>query len=178
MIEANKNEAFPITVSLFNESTGQLVTSGTVTYDIRTIDDAVLIPSVSGVLSESSVEPGIYKTEVSIPSAGIYICYATCEGFVAGTEDILISEENIYEAIRYNMPHNISVTDYPRATISGATTASQIARKVPYGKTDYIATSIKRDSDLDWSNPVSSGVSYAHYTSLSSELPFRMGGAL
>lgn len=176
MIEANKNESFPITVSLFDDLEAELVTGKTVSYDIRTIDDQLLSPPISGSLTESTVESGIYKTELSIPSAGNFICYATCSGFITSTEDIIINEESCAEVSKYNLPHNISVIDVPRTTASGAVTASQLARKVPLGKTDYIVTLIKADSDSDWTNPVSSGVSYAHYSSVTDDLPYMMGG--
>ena len=174
MIEVNKNELFPIVVSLLDESRGELMGSRTVTYDIRTINDNHLIPPVTGTLSESSVENGIYKTELSLSEAGSYICYATCSGFISSTEEILINEVNPVDVFKYNLPYNISVIDVPRTTISGTT--SQINRGVSVGDTDYVVTLIKRDDDLDWSNPVSSGVSYAHYTSMSSNLPYMMGG--
>lgn len=176
MIEATKNEMFPVTVSLVDDGLGELVTGQTVAYDIRDINDNPLTPALSGTLDESTVEFGIYKKELSIPTAGTYICYATCSGFIASTEDIIINEVSEIEVAKYNLPYNISVIDYPRTTVSGAETASQIARKVPLGKTDYVVTLIKRDNDLDWSDPVSSGVSYAHYTSTSESLPFMMGG--
>lgn len=174
MIEANKNELFPITVTLMDDLESSLVSGKTVEYDIRTVDDQFLSPPVSGSLTESTVEGGIYKTEVSIPTAGSYICYATCSGFITSTEDIVISEENCAEVSKYNLPHNISVVDVPRTTTSGS--ASQIARNVPLGKTDYILTIIKRDTDSNWNDPVSSGVSYAHYNSVTDDLPYAMGG--
>ena len=176
MIETNKNELFPITVSLIDEVLATLATGQTVTYDIRTIDDLVLSPPVSGSLNESSVEGGIYKTEVSIPTAGIYVCYATCSGFITSTEEIKVNEENIIDVSKYSLSYNTSVIDVPRTTASGAMTASQISRNVPLGRTDFITTLIKRATDLDWSNPVSSGTSYAHYKSISEELPFMIGG--
>jgi len=176
MIEANKNESFPITVSLIDDVTAELVADQTVTYDVRTIDDALLSPPVSGSLSESTVEGGIYKTQLSLPDSGAYICYATCSGFLAGTEEIIINNENIYEVTKANRPHNFSIIDIPRITASGTPNPSQIYRKVPPGRTDYIVTLIKNDSDLNWDNPVSSGISYAHYESVSSELPYMMGG--
>lgn len=176
MIEANINESFPVSVTLLDEETSQLIAGKTVVYDIRTIDDLVLSPPVSGTLTESIVEGGIYKAEVSLPEAGTYICYATCSGFLASSEEIIINGENAIDVAKYNLPHNISVIDVPRSTSSEDMTPSQIARKVPEGKTDYIITLIKRESDLDWSNPVSSGTSYAHYTSINSELPFMMAG--
>lgn len=176
MIEANKNEQFPITVSLIDEDTAELVTNQVVTYDVRTINDLVLSPPVSGSLSESAVEGGIYKTQISLSEAGIYICYASCSGFLAGTEEIVISDENIYEVTKSNRPHNMSVIDVPRSTSNGSETASQLSRKVPLGKTDYIITLIKNEDDDNWDNPVSSGVSYAHYSSVSDDLPYMMAG--
>jgi len=176
MIEANKNKLFPIIVSLVDDYTGVLVTGQSVAYDVREINDNELSPPISGTLSESTVEGGIYKTELSIPSAGSYICYATCSGFATSTEEIIINEENIYDIIKENRPHNLSVEDVVRTTASGSMTASQIARNVPYGRTDYIVTLIKRDSDLDWSSPTASGISYAHYVSTAEVLPFMMGG--
>jgi len=175
MIEANKNELFPITVSLLDDTIAELVVNQTVTYDVRTIDDGLLSPPISGSLVESTVEGGIYKTELSIPDSGSYICYASCSGFMANTEEIVISEENIYEVTKSNRPHNFSVIDVPRISASGTVTPSQLARNVPYGRTDYIVTVIKRDQDLNWDSPVSSGVSYAHYRTTSEDLPYRMG---
>ena len=176
MIEANKNESFPITVSLVDEGRAELVTGQTVLYDVRYINDTLLSPPISGSLDESTVASGIYKTEIAVPTAGTYICYATCSGFLTSTEDIVINEEDVIDVSKYNLPYNISVIDVLRTTASGSATPSQIARNVPLEKTDYIVTLIKQDADLDWSNPVSSGTSYAHYTSTGSELPFMMGG--
>lgn len=175
MIEANINEAFPVSVTLLDEESAHLVANQVVTYDIRTFDDLELSPPVSGTLAESSIEGGIYKAEVSLPSAGTYICYATCSGFFSSSEDIVVTEENCIDAAKYNLPHNISVMDIIKTTVSG--NSSQLARRVPLGKTDYIVTLVKRETDVDWSNPVSSGTSYAHYTSTSDALPFMMGGA-
>lgn len=176
MIEANKNELFPITVSLLDDVIDELVTNQLVTYDVRTIDDGLLSPPISGSLSESTVEGGIYKTQISLPDAGTYICYASCSDFLAGTEEIIINNENIYEVTKANRPHNFSIIDVPRTTASGTANPSQISRRVPFGRTDYIVTIIKNDDDLNWDSPVSSGVSYAHYNSVSDELPYMMAG--
>lgn len=173
MIEATKNELFPITVSLFDEETATLIAGQEVVYDIRYINDTPLSPPISGTLTESSVEGGIYKTEVSLPTAGSFICYAFCTGFITSTEDIVINDESAVEVAKYNLPHNISVIDVVRTDDSNP---SQLSRNVPLGKTDYIVTLIKRDDDLDWSNPVSSGTSYAHYTLQDQDRPYMMGG--
>lgn len=175
MIEANINESFPISVTLLDEGNSQLISGQVVSYDIRMLDDLALTPPISGVLVESTVESGVYKKAFSLPSAGAYICYITCSGFFTNSEDILINEYDTTEVAKYNLPYNISVIDVNRTESPGS--ASQIARNVPLGKTDYITTLIKRDADLDWSNPVSSGNSYAHYTSIADNLPYKMGGA-
>jgi len=176
MIEANKNESFPITVSLVDEGLAELVTGRTVTYDVRTVDDLSLVPSINGDFDESTVEIGIYKKELSIPEAGSFICYATCSGFMTSTEDIVISEENIYDLTKENRNYNTSVIEVLRTTISGSATPSQIARNVSVGNTDYIISKVKMESDSDWTNPVSSGISYAHYANLTDELPYMMAG--
>jgi hypothetical protein len=176
MIEANKNESFPIAVTLINDETGELETGEQVFYDIRDMNDIPLNPAISGTLTESTVEYGVYKTEVSILDAGLYICYATCSGFLAGTEEIVIHEENIYDLAKSHRPYNVSVEDVIRTTDDIDRTPSQIARKVPLGKTDYIITKIKSDEDSNWENPISEGISYAHYVSEDQDLPYMMGG--
>jgi len=176
MIEANKDSAFLITVSLLDDFNSELISGRSVIYDVRTINDSQLIPSISGTFDESTVEAGIYKKELSIPQAGSFICYATCSGFVTSTEDIVISEENIYNLTKENRVYNTSVIDVIRTTVSGSATPSQIARNVEIGNTDYIISEIKMESDSDWTSPVSSGISYAHYANLSDQLPYKMGG--
>ena len=176
MIETNKNESFPITVSLVDDGISELVPEQVVSYDVRTINDLPLSPPISGVMDESTVESGIYKKELSIPDAGLFICYATCSGFITSTEEIIVNATNPIDVYKYNLPYNISVIDVPRTTTSGNITPSQLSRNVPAGKTDYIMTIVKADSASDWSSPVSSGTSYAHYTSESDGLPFMMGG--
>lgn len=173
MIEANINEYFPISVSLVDEASAQLVTGQVVTYDIRTFDDVILSPPVSGTLVESEIEGGIYKAEISLPEAGVYTCYATCSGFFSGSEDIVISSESYTDIAKYSLPHNISVIDVPRTSTSG--TASQTIRNVAIGNTDYIVTIVKRDTDINWNNPVASGVNYAWYDSMEANLPYMMG---
>ena len=175
MINANINESFPISVTLLDEDSSQLVPGQVVTYNVRNFDDSELSPPVNGTLVESTVEGGIYKKELSLTSAGAYVCYITCSGFYTSSEDIVISEGDSTEVAKYSLPYNISVIDVTRT--GSSPNASQIARKVPLGKTDYITTIIKRDTDTDWSNPVSSGNAYAHYYSIADELPYKMGGA-
>lgn len=178
MIRVDIGEQFPIIVSLIDEQTGQNAGGQIVYYDIRDADDNPLTPTLAGTLTESSVEPGIYRTVITsgISDSGIYIIYATCSGFTTNTEELIVNPENIYEVTKQTYNYNISVEDVVRTTASGSMTASQIARNVPLGKTDYLVTLIKTDNAVDWSNPVTSGIVYAHYESLSSALPYKMGG--
>jgi len=176
MIRVDIGEQFPITVALIDEGTGQNASGQTVNYDIRDTSDNPLSPPAAGTLTESSVEPGIYRTIESVDTAGTYIIYATCSGFTTNTEELIVNPESIYDVTKQTQNYNISVEDVVRTTASGSMTASQIARKVPLGKTDYLITLIKEDDAVDWSNPVASGVVYAHYQSLSEDLPYKMGG--
>lgn len=175
MIEVNKHEPFPITVSLLDEELATLISGQVVYYDVRTLTDDPLSPSISGTLTESSVKEGVYKAEISIPESGSYICYFSSTEFITGTEEIRISDENIYELAKSNRPYNIAVMDVTRTTASGS--GSQDARNVPVDKTDFVASAVKLDSDEDWSTPVASGISYAHYKATSDDLPYLMGGA-
>jgi len=176
MIKVNKNETFPLLVSLLDEGREQLINGKVVTYDVRTIDDQELTPTVSGVLTESTTTSGIYHTSLSLPLPGSYIAYVTCNGFISEAESILISEENIYDLTRTHYPFNSKVMDVTRTTAYDERTPSQIARHVPYGKTDFIVTVIKHDYELTWNNPVASGISYAHYLTEDSMLPYMMAG--
>jgi hypothetical protein len=176
MIRVDKNEQFIITVALLDENTNQNVSGQTVYYDIRDTLDVPLSPPASGVLNESSIEPGIYRTTESVSEAGTYIIYATCSGFNTNIEELIVNEENIYDVAKQTQNYNISVEDVVRTTASGFETTSQLARNVPYGYTDYLLTWIKADDDVDWSNPVASGIVYAHYKNTSATLPYKMGG--
>ena len=137
MIRTNQEEQFPIAVSLLDESSGSLSSGEIVYYDIRDMSDNPLSPPVSGTLTESAVESGIYKATALISSAGNYIVYCTCSGFVTNTEEILVNSENIYDVTKQNRAYNTYVEDVLRTTASGSMTASQIARNVGYGKTDF-----------------------------------------
>ena len=179
MIRVDKNEQFPITVALYDEGTGQNVSGETVYYDVRyALNDAPLANPISGILTESIVEPGIYKTVVAsgIPDAGNYTIYATCSGFAPNVEELIVNEESVINVTKQTQNYNISVEDVVRTTVSGAETASQLARNVPYGYTDYLLTWIKADDAVDWSNPVASGIVYAWYKTTSSTVPYKMGG--
>lgn len=175
MIRTNQGEQFPILVSLLDESAGSLASGKTVYYDIRDMLDSPLSSPVSGILTESTVEPGIYRTTAIIDEAGTYVIYATCSGFLTNTEEIIVNQENIYDIAKQNRVYNTYVEDVPRTTVSGSATASQVLRNVPLNRTDYIITKIKEDTDATWDNPVSSGIAYAHYRSTADELPYRMG---
>jgi len=174
MIRVDKNETFPILVSVINENTGQLVTGQTVYYDIREMDDSPLGPPISGILTESSVELGIYRHEESIPTAGEYVIYATCSGFITNTEEVIVNPESIYDLEKQNYHQNISVEDVKRT--NAVPTASQTARNVPLGNTDYIVTLIKENTDSDWTSPIASGSVYAHYEDITDTVPYKMGG--
>ena len=106
MIRVDKNEIFPILVSLIDENTGQLAAGQTVYYDIREMDDSPLNSPLTGILPESAVEPGIYRSEESIPTAGEYIIYATCSGFIANTEEVIVNPESIYDLEKQNRHYN------------------------------------------------------------------------
>ena len=167
-------ESFPVVVSLIDEATGQLATGQNVSYDIRRPDDSSLSPPISGILVESTVQPGIYKTTESISLPGQYIIYATCSGFVSSTEEVIVNPENIYELVKQTRSYNISVEDVIRE--NSVPTSSQAARNVPLGYTDYILTIIKKDNQPDWSTTTTSGLVYAHYRTLDDKVPFRMAG--
>lgn len=173
MIRIDKNEKFPIVVSVVDEFTGQLVSGQTVNYEIREDDDSYLSPPVSGTLTESAVEPGIYRTTVEIDTDGRYIIYATCIGFVSNTEEVIVNPESIYDLEKMNRYYNISVEDVPRT--NAVATASQTVRNVPLNQTDYIVTKIKLDNDADWTGTVASGVVFAHYRLITDALPYMMG---
>ena len=169
MIKVDKAEKFPIVASLLDENTGELVSGRTVYYDVRDIYDNVLTPVLSGTLTESSITSGVYKTELSINVPGTYICYSTCSGFVSNTEDIVVREHHPTDLYNYN----ISVEEVQRT--NAVPTASQLARKVPLNKTDYLISRVKEDSALDWSNSVASGIVWAHYRSDTDSVPYIMG---
>lgn len=175
MIRTNQGEQFPILVSLLDESSGSLSSGKTVYYDIRDMLDNQLSPPVSGTLTESTIEPGIYKTTTTIDMSGTYVIYCTCSGFLSNTEEIIVNEENIYDITKQNRVYNTYVEDVLRTTASGSATASQIIRNVPLNKTDYIITKIKEDTDANWDNPVSSGTAHAWYYSTADDLPYKMG---
>jgi hypothetical protein len=174
MIRIDINENFPIVVSLIDEETGQLATGRNVSYDIRYPDDSSLSVPISGMLVESTVQPGIYKTVESISLPGQYIIYATCSGFVSSTEEVIVNPENIYVLTKQNRHYNISVEDVIRE--NPVPTSSQTTRKVPMGMTDYIITVIKKDDQPDWETTTTSGLVYAHYRSLDDKVPYRMAG--
>jgi hypothetical protein len=175
MIRVDKNEQFPMTVALVDENTGGMATGETVYYEVRSLPgETALSPPVAGILTESSVEDGIYETTLSFSAAGKYLFYATCSGFTTNTEDILVNEESLYDLTKQNRHYNISVEDVIRE--NAIATASQTIRKVAVGNTDYIVNKIKMDSDSDWSGTTASGVIYAWYKDLSDSVPYKMGG--
>jgi hypothetical protein len=173
MIRVDKNEIFPIVVSLIDENTGQLAAGQTVYYDIRQINDSSLSPPLAGTLAESTVEPGIYRGDEFIPTEGEYIIYATCSGFISNTEDVIVNPESIYDLEKQNRHYNISVEDVIRE--NAIANASQIIRKVALGESDYIITRIKRDDDTTWSGTTTSGVVYTWYRNEGDCAPYKVG---
>lgn len=173
MIRVNENEQFPIVVQLVDEQNGVLASGETVYYDIRDMADNPLSPAVSGMLIESTVESGIYRGTASISDAGRYVIYATCSGFLANTEEVLVNPENIYELVKQNRHYNISVEDVIRTNV--VPTTSQTVRKVGLGQSDYTITRIKQDTDTTWSGTTTSGVIYAWYRDEDDCAPYKMG---
>jgi len=172
MIRVDKNEQFPLTAMILDECSGEIVSSAVVHY--RIVDETETT-TLSGVFSESTVNPGVYIANVSISGSGSYRAYATCSGYNVGTEDIQVNPENIYELTKQNRHYNLEVEEVLRE--NSVANASQTARNVPMGQTDYIINRIKLDSSSDWSGPtVSSGTVYCHYRSITDSLPYKMGG--
>jgi len=175
MIRVNTGEYFPILVALVDETNGVNATGETVYYDIRDENDSILAPPVSGTLTESTTEPGIYRTTVSLPDSGEYIIYASCadSSYLANIEGVIVNPENIYNLVKQNRHYNIAVEDVLRT--NPAPTASQTLRKVDLGQTDYIINKIKMDNTFDWSGgTVASGTIYAYYRTLEDEIPYKM----
>ncbi len=174
MIRVDINETFTIAAQLIDEETESLATGRTVYYDIRdSATDAILSPPVSGTLTESTVQTGLYKTTESIPTAGQYLIYTTASGFLANSEELIVNSENIYNLTKQNRFYNISPEDVVRE--NAVATASQTVRNVPMGYTDYVITKVRADDDNDWDTTTVSGVTYAWYTSISETVPYRMG---
>jgi len=176
MIRVDRYEQFPILVQLVDEQAGTLATGQTVYYDIRNAtDDSSLFPPVAGTLTESLVEPGLYRTVIDgIPAGGQYLIYATCSGFITNSEELIVNPENIYELTKQNRHYNISVEDVIRENTTP--TASQTTRKVPLGRTDYVLTWIKYDDEEDWCDTTTSGITYAWYRDVTDTVPYKMGG--
>lgn len=175
MIKTNIGQTFILTSVLEDESTGQVATGETVYYDIRKQPgDTVLSPAVTGTLIESSIEPGVYRTNVTLNESGNFVSYITCSGFYPGVENISVDDENITDLVKQNRHYNISVEDVVRTTETP--TANQVTRNVPLNRTDYVVTKIKPDGDLDWSgDSVVQNTVYAWYTNNTDTIPYKMG---
>lgn len=175
MLQVEVNESFPLTVTMTGDSIDDIVTGLTVNYDVREFPgDVSLVPPKIGVLSESAVVSGVYSTILSISSAGNYIIYVTCAGFFSGVEEVLVVDNNAISTSAASFHYNLSVENVLRTSTTPS--ASQIIRKVPLGKTDYVITKIKRDHDVDWSSPISQGSVYAWYKDEHDKVPYKMGG--
>ena len=178
MIKVNVNEQFPVTVALVDETAGEMGIGKQVYYDIRQQpNDTLLSPTVNGFLPESTAVPGLYTKLFSIDTAGDYIVYTSCSGFVSGADDIIVTEdstETLSALIKQTRHFNLSVEDVIRE--NAVATASQTARNVALGKTDYIRHRIKADDASDWSGVTISGVVFAHYRNVGDDVPYLMGG--
>lgn len=174
MIRVDILESFPIVVSLVDELTGTLTSGATVTYDVRDSSDASLIPPITGTLTESTVASGVYKTFISIPTSGSYVCYASSSTYLTNTEDILVNPESVYDVVKQTLHYNTAIEDVVRVSVTP--TASQVTRNVPVGKTDYIITRVKDNSDPNWLGTTTSGNVYCWYETVYSEVPYKMGG--
>ncbi len=176
MIRVNENEIFPISARLEDDLTNYLISGEDVYYQVNYASgDFPLSPPISGTLTESTIEPGVYKTTLSIPEDGLFIYYVTCSGFLSFSEEITVNPEDIYRLVKQERQYNLSVEDVPRFNITA--NASQALRNVPLNKTDYVISKLKDDYAIDWSNPVASGVVYAWYRSTADDLPYLMGDA-
>lgn len=174
MIKVNVGELFPVTALLIDEELGEVATGKIVYYDIRKQPgDLEASPPINGVLPESTVTPGVYTKLLSIPEPGSYLYYATCSGFLSSTEEIIVESENLADLIKQNRTYNLSVEDVVRQNVTP--TASQIARNVPLGLTDYVLTRVKLDDANDWTTATISGAVFAHYTDINAKVPYKMG---
>lgn len=100
MIRVNILEEFPIVSTLIDGYTGRVYFGETVFYDVRQQPgDIPMVPTMSGILPESST-PGIYtKTEI-ISNPGNYIVYCSCVGFDVNAEEIIV----VPKAVNYMVP--------------------------------------------------------------------------
>jgi hypothetical protein len=98
MIRVNVADIFPIAISLVDISDNPII-GETVYYDIRHTDDSALNPPNNGILIESTVASGIYKQNVSIDTAGTYICYITCSNYPTHTKSIIVNQETVADSV-------------------------------------------------------------------------------
>lgn len=98
MIRVVVNDTFPIAVSL-EDSSGTMISGETVYFDIRRTDDTELSPPNSGILTESTVASGVYKSTVSINETGSFICYIKTDNYGTQTKDILVDPMPVADAV-------------------------------------------------------------------------------
>ena len=171
MIKVNTNETFTITAMPVDESTGTAVTGQTVSYYIRNASTDAAVSN--GTMTESLFEPGIYRKNLTVASAGNYIIYVTCTGYLSDSEALEVNDD-LLNLVKEGRHYNISVEDVLRT--NATPTASQTTRKVPLGYTDYVVTKVKNDADADWSSPIATGTVYAWYRTITDTVPYLMGG--
>lgn len=163
MIKVGVNEQFSITAALVDEDS---MGHGLVVNYV--IEDAGGAYVDGGVLDENLMHNGIYCKYVSLASPGKYRVFYESVGYPTGVEDVTVSQDTLAELVKQNRQGNIAVKNI--LAISDI-----LARNVAVGKTNYIIIYVKRDSDLDWSSPVSEKRIYAHYKNLGDDNPYYMG---
>jgi len=163
MITVDVNELFYLTVVLVDSmsmGTGEVVN--------YTVEDSTNSVVSSGILDESNTYLGTYTKELSLPSYGDYIAYFYADSYPTGMEYIKVKEEALSELIKQNRQTNMSAENvFAQQDIPD--------RNVEAGKTDYVIIRIKRDDDVDWSNPVTERRMYAWYAQMGDEQPVYMG---
>lgn len=94
MIRANINEQVPITVSLLDDSSGEMVGGESVTYEAREHSSDPLFPAyMSGTLDESEHTTGVYHKLLAFPEPGHFVVYVTCSGYSSDAENVWVDND-------------------------------------------------------------------------------------
>jgi len=121
VIRVHTSDSFPITSTIIDEFNNQ-VSGESIYFDVRYMDDNHLNPPNTGKFIESTVASGIYIANVTIDTAGSYICYVTCSGFPTTAKEVLVEEKKVSELVwEHQTAQNlISSIDFIRAIEGGA----------------------------------------------------------